>query len=443
MPYLGNTPSENFVNVVKQDITGNGGTSYSLNHAVGSANELEVFVNNVQQEPITAYTTSGSTLTFSEAVTSTDDIYVIFRARSIGTTAPPDGSVTSAKLDTNIAVTGNLDVDGTTSLDGLTVDGDVTLNDGSPNLRLKDTDVNRYVDLMYGTRVATFRNTMAASEDMDTVEPSMVFSFKDDSETRTAMTIDHDAGLTVAGVLTAGAGSVGMGPAFFAHPASGQSISASTFTKVTLGTEVYDTDSKFASSRFTPTIAGYYQINASLTYANANFTQVGAILAIYKNGTSKVIISCTLHGDFLQLPQKHLAGQGCPKCQYKGEGRLAEIFKTKSIFYREFKIENKFYDFYLPEYNLLIERDGQQHYSEERNFSKLVKMNPKDYLKEQQKNDKLKTKLAKKEGYKIARIPYWLNKEEEEIEIDNILAGKPTYPDVPDLKQEKTKPRPA
>ena len=70
-------------------------------------------------------------------------------------------------------------------------------------------------------------------------------------------------------------------------------------------------------------------------------------------------------------------------------------------------------------------------------------MNPKDYLKEQQKNDKLKTKLAKKEGYKIARIPYWLNKEEEEIEIDNILAGKPTYPDVPDLKQEKTKPRPA
>ena len=44
---------------------------------------------------------------------------------------------------------------------------------------------------------------------------------------------------------------------------------------------------------------------------------------------------------------------------------------------------------------------------------------------------------AKKEGYKIARIPYWLTKKEEEIEIDNILAGKPTYPDVPDLKHFK------
>ena len=53
-----------------------------------------------------------------------------------------------------------------------------------------------------------------------------------------------------------------------------------------------------------------------------------------------------------------------------------------------------------------------------------------------------KTKLAKDNGYKIARIPYWLTPEEEEIEIDNILAGKPTYPDVPDLEQEKTKPKP-
>ena len=82
--------------------------------------------------------------------------------------------------------------EGVGDLDTLTVDGDVTLNDGSPNLRLKDTDTNRFVDLLYGTRVSTIRNTMASGEDMDTVEPSMVFSFKDDGETRTAMTIDHD-----------------------------------------------------------------------------------------------------------------------------------------------------------------------------------------------------------------------------------------------------------
>ena len=84
----------------------------------------------------------------------------------------------------------------------------------------------------------------------------------------------------------------------------------------------------------------------------------------------------------------------------------------------------------------MIERDGEQHYRDQQiKKAKLL-------VTDQHKNDKLKTKLAKKEGYKMARIPYWLTKKEEEIKIDNILAGKPTYPDVPDLKQEKTKPRP-
>ena len=108
MPYLGNTPPENFVNVVKQDITGNGGQSYSLNHAVSSAADLEVFVNNVQQEPTTAYTVSGSTLTFDEAVSATDDIYVIFRARSIGTATHPATQPLSATTGT---FSGDLTVD--------------------------------------------------------------------------------------------------------------------------------------------------------------------------------------------------------------------------------------------------------------------------------------------------------------------------------------------
>jgi len=63
-------------------------------------------------------------------------------------------------------------------------------------------------------------------------------------------------------------------------------------------------------------------------------------------------------------------------------------------------------------------------------------------LKDQIKIDNEKTKLAKKEGYKIARMPYWLSAAEEKIEIDNILAKKPTYPETPDIKQEKLKPKP-
>ena len=80
-------------------------------------------------------------------------------------------------------------------------------NDAAPNLRLKDTDTNRFVDLLYGTRVSTIRNTMASGEDMDTVEPSIVFSFKDDGETRTAMTIDHDSNVAISGTLNGTASS--------------------------------------------------------------------------------------------------------------------------------------------------------------------------------------------------------------------------------------------
>ena len=155
-----------------------------------------------------------------------------------------------------------------------------------------------------------------------------------------------------------------------------------------------------------------------------------------KNNEQKIIITCTRHGDFEQAPVKHLSGSGCPKCQKKHEGRIAEYLMRSNIIFREFSIEDKRYDFYLPDFNILIERDGQQHYRDSQIHG--AKIN----VKQQQKNDKQKTKIAKKAGYKIARLPFWLTHKEEKIEINNILAGKPTYPDVPDLNQLKTKPKP-
>lgn len=162
----------------------------------------------------------------------------------------------------------------------------------------------------------------------------------------------------------------------------------------------------------------------------------------YKGTNIKVKILCLKHGVFEQTPKQHYKGNGCPKCFNKNEGRIANYLFKKAITHREYKIGKKRYDFYLPEYNLIIERDGEQHYRLSSNFASYLKKDPALYIKQQVKNDKLKTKMAKDAGFKIARIPYWLTKKEEEIEIENILAGKPTYPDVPDLKQEKTKPKP-
>ena len=96
------------------------------------------------------------------------------------------------------------------------------------------------------------------------------------------------------------------------------------------------------------------------------------------------------------------------------------------------------FDFYLPDYNLIIERDGEQHYYD--SFKRFVgrKVN----FEENHQIDIEKTKLAKSKGHKICRIPYWLSEEDEKKEIQNILNGQPTYPDVPDLEQAKTKPLP-
>lgn len=74
-------------------------------------------------------------------------------------------------------------------------------------------------------------------------------------------------------------------PAFSAYQSVQQSgISAWTPTKITFTTEDFDTNNNFASSRFTPTVAGYYQINYQLQVQSAN-TNAYMLALLYKNGT--------------------------------------------------------------------------------------------------------------------------------------------------------------
>jgi sRNA-binding regulator protein Hfq len=130
MGYVGNEPSVNFTSFAKQDLTGVTGSpakrGYTLSHAVANANEIEVFVNNVRQEPTEAYTVSGNGLTMTGDVETSDDFYIIFLGKAIQTTVPPDGSVTSAKLDTNIAVGGTLTVSGAFTSQGIDDNADAT-----------------------------------------------------------------------------------------------------------------------------------------------------------------------------------------------------------------------------------------------------------------------------------------------------------------------------
>ena len=92
--------------------------------------------------------------------------------------------------------------------------------------------------------------------------------------------------VTVAGSITATGGIIqgaNAAPTFSAYQSTLQSIPNATFTKALFQTELWDTNNNFASSTFTPTVAGYYQINGAVQFAVA--IAGIQVLAIYKNNS--------------------------------------------------------------------------------------------------------------------------------------------------------------
>jgi hypothetical protein len=80
----------------------------------------------------------------------------------------------------------------------------------------------------------------------------------------------------------------GTGPAFSAYRNGTQSISSGTFTKIQFNVEEFDTNNCYDSTtnyRFTPNVAGYYQINGSLNNVPSS-SPTQASIAIFKNGSA-------------------------------------------------------------------------------------------------------------------------------------------------------------
>lgn len=99
MAYVGNPQAAAFSSKPpKQDLTGASGTSLTLSHAVSNAESIDLFINNVRQEPTTAYSVSDTTVTLTGSVVASDDIYVIYNSLALQESVPPDGSVTDAKI---------------------------------------------------------------------------------------------------------------------------------------------------------------------------------------------------------------------------------------------------------------------------------------------------------------------------------------------------------
>lgn len=197
MPFIGNQPANAFTSFAKQDFTTSATTSYSLDYPVANANELALFINFVRQEPTTAYSASGTTLTLTSATSATDDMYCVFLGKALQTVNPADGSVGTSQL----------------------VDGAVT-------------------------------------------------------------------GVKASGINT---------PSFSVYKSSAQSIPNATITKVTFDTEDFDTDSAFASSKFTVPAgkAGKYLFYTKLQSDSTSGETVNVYF--YKNGSSFVKHRQSIH----------------------------------------------------------------------------------------------------------------------------------------------------
>ena len=232
MSYIGNTPAESFISFEKQVFTiVNSQTAYTLSHSVVNENDIRLVINNVVQEPGSgkAYTASGTTLTLSAAlVNGTDEMYCVFLGRALQTVNPPNASVGTSQLAATSVTAAKLNNDiisGTTALGATPADTD--------ELLISDAGTLKRVDYSYLKSANT--------------------------------------------------------PAFAAYANATQTgVSNTTWTKVTLGTEAYDTASAFASDKFTVPSGqgGKYIFSYSINIAgNTNYLKQG-MTVIYKNGST-------------------------------------------------------------------------------------------------------------------------------------------------------------
>jgi hypothetical protein len=145
MAYLGNSPKTNLITMNSEQFSGDGTTTnFTLAQTVTLTAEIEVFVGNVRQDPFSAYTVSGQTLSFTSAPASgTNNIYVVFQGKSVGETTAGANSIeygmikainggyeNKATISSNITVDAadNMMVVGPASFTGtVTVNGTLTV----------------------------------------------------------------------------------------------------------------------------------------------------------------------------------------------------------------------------------------------------------------------------------------------------------------------------
>ena len=124
MAYLGKVAINRSTGTSKDSFSGDGSeTSFTMSRTVLLATDIEVYIANVKQEPTTAYTVSGTTLTFSSApANGTNNVYVIHRS----------GNNDSMTIQSGISAT----------LSDATISGTLTVSSGTLTVSGSGSKVN-------------------------------------------------------------------------------------------------------------------------------------------------------------------------------------------------------------------------------------------------------------------------------------------------------------
>lgn len=133
------------------------------------------------------------------------------------------------------------------------------------------------------------------------------------------------------------------------------------------------------------------------------------IISEYKGMEYDITVKCKKCGYVwtLNAASLKLNGTRCKKCSftYKGEDRIIEVLQELDVYFiHQCKFEDCKdkkclpFDFYLPDYNLCIEFDGEQHYKPKFGEESFVKT---------QAHDKIKNEYCESHNIDLLRIPYW------------------------------------
>lgn len=192
--------------------------------------------------------------------------------------------------------------------------------------------------------------------------------------------------------------------------------------------------------------AGCPKCDGSLKFTHEEFvvkcTQVNPdieVLEEYNGGKNKIAFRCKIDGHIWRTrPDGILEGKGCPRCQEtKGERYVRQWLESKNISYiyqktfDDCRDKNVLpFDFYISDYNVLIEYDGQQHF-EPIDFAGKGEVWALKQFKKTQHHDNIKNTYCQLNNIRLLRISYLQDIEEElnrffSFEYSNIYGLKAT-----------------